>query len=64
MPDLCDLTLPHSELPEYDYDKFIAMSDPNYVKRGEVAYFEYKAFERSPGEINTGGKTVAELLRM
>jgi len=62
MPDLCDLRLPHSELPEYDYDKFVAIQDPSYQMRG--FHFEYKAFDRSPGEINTGGKTVAELLRM
>ena len=60
MPDLWDLKLPHSELPDYDYDKFVSMQDSSYQMGG--FHFEYKALDRSPGGIKVD-RPVAELLR-
>ena len=61
MRDLNELSLPHSELPEYDYDKYVAMSAPDSNTR-RLPY-RSEAFDRSPEGIKVD-RPVAELLRI
>ena len=61
MPDLFDLRLPHSDLPEYDYDRYAAMGDEEAGRIRIGNPFESRPFDRSPADIKADGP-VAELL--